>query len=286
MLKRDPGYWDAKDYHFDQVIYHPIPNSAVRLANLQAGSLDIVEYIDPADIATVQHDPKLRLAMWDGLGYTGINFNIGNGPAQDWVGGKSALVRQAFELSIDPDGADQVVYAGLFTPTAQANPPSSPMYVPAIQPPARDVARAKALLQQAGVTLPVQLTLMTTNNPDTQQAGEVIQAMAQEAGFDVKLKVLEFASSLQSAYDGAFPGLHDRLVRTLGTPTAIPGSFCTPAARSISGIIPARRWTACWMRPASSPTLPSGATSTDRCGSRNAATCRWSTYGPRGTSWA
>ncbi|MEJ1976013.1 MAG: ABC transporter substrate-binding protein [Acetobacteraceae bacterium] len=204
VLKRDPGYWDAKDYHFDQVIYHPIPNSAVRLANLQAGSLDIVEYIDPADIATVQHDPKLRLAMWDGLGYTGINFNIGNGPAQDWVGGKSALVRQAFELSIDRTALIQVVYAGLFTPTAQANPPSSPMYVPAIQPPARDVARAKALLQQAGVTLPVQLTLMTTNNPDTQQAGEVIQAMAQEAGFDVKLKVLEFASSLQSAYDGAF----------------------------------------------------------------------------------
>jgi peptide/nickel transport system substrate-binding protein len=204
VLKRDPHYWDAKDYHFDQVVYHPIPNSAVRLANLQAGSLDIVEYIDPADIAAVQHDPKLKLVTWDALGYTGINFNIGNGPAADWPGGKNALVRQAFELAIDRTALIQVVYSGMFTPTVQANPPSSPMFVPEIQPPARDVAKAKALLQQAGVTLPVHVTLTTTNNPDMQQVGEVIQAMTQEAGFDVKLQALEFASSLQAAYSGAF----------------------------------------------------------------------------------
>ncbi len=204
VLKRDPHYWDAKDYHFDQVVYHPIPNSAVRLANLQAGALDIVESIDPSDIATVQHDPKLRLLMWDGLGYTGINFNVGNSPAAAWPGGTSALVRQAFELAVDRTALIQVVYAGLFTPTAQANPPSSPMFVPSIQPPARDVARAKTLLQQAGVKLPVQMTLTTTNNPDMQQAAEVIQSMTQEAGFDVKIQTLEFASSLQAAYSGAF----------------------------------------------------------------------------------
>jgi Bacterial extracellular solute-binding proteins, family 5 Middle len=55
VLKRDPNYWDAKNYHFDQVTYLPIPNSSIRLANLQAGSLDLVEFIAPADMATVEH---------------------------------------------------------------------------------------------------------------------------------------------------------------------------------------------------------------------------------------
>ena len=70
--------------------------------------------------------------------------------------------------------------------------------------PARDVAKAKALLKQAGVPTPVPVTLTITNGSDIQQAGEVIQSMASEAGFDVKIKAMEFASSLQAAYAGDF----------------------------------------------------------------------------------
>ncbi len=204
VVKRDPNYWNAKSYHFDQVIYLPQTNSAVRLANLQAGSLDLVEFIVPTDMAAVQKDPKLKLAVGDALGYTGINFNTGNGPGANTIPGQNALVRQAFELSIDRTALIQVVYNGLFTPTAQANPPSSPMFVPEIQPPARDVEKAKALLKQAGVSLPMPISLMVTNDSDIQQVGEVIQSMAKEAGFDVTLKTMEFASSLQAAYKGEF----------------------------------------------------------------------------------
>lgn len=204
VLKRDPGYWNAKDYHFDQVIYYPVVNSSVRLADLRAGSLDLVEYIVPTDIAAVEHDPKLKIAIGDGLGYTGINFNVGNHPASDSAVANSALVRQAFELSIDRTAINQVVYNGLYIPTAQANPPSSPMFVPEIQAPSRDIAKAKALLQQAGMKLPVTVTLTLTNSPELQQVGEMIQAMTAEAGFQVKLRPLEFASSLQAVYQGAF----------------------------------------------------------------------------------
>ena len=49
--------------HFDRVIYLPIPNSSVRLANLQAGSLDMVEFIAPTDVPAVKKDPKLKLAV-------------------------------------------------------------------------------------------------------------------------------------------------------------------------------------------------------------------------------
>lgn len=203
VLKRFPGHYDAKNFHFDRITYLPIPNSSVRLANLQAGSLDIA-FVAPNDVPTVRRDAKLNLAVWDALGYTGINFNLANGPAADTVIGKSALVRQAFELSIDRKALIDVVFAGMFTPTAQANPPSSPFYVPEVQPPARDIAKAKALLAQAGVTGRVPVELTVTNAPEPQQAAEVIQSMAAEAGFDVKVKVMEFASSLQAGYKGEF----------------------------------------------------------------------------------
>ncbi len=44
---------------------------------------------------------------------------------------------------------------------------SSPFYDPSLKPPPRDVAKAKALLQQAGVTLPVKIELLTLNDPQT-----------------------------------------------------------------------------------------------------------------------
>lgn len=204
VLQRFPGYWNASAIHFDKVIYLPNPNPSVRLANLQAGALDLVEQILPTDIAAVKKDPKLKLAEAPGLFYQGITFNVGNGPQADTPIGKSALVRQAFELSIDRTALIQVVYDGLYTPTAQANSPASPYYISSIKPPPRDVAKAKELLKEAGVKLPVPVTLTVTNNADSQQSGEVIQSMARDAGFDVKLTAMEFASSLQAGYGGRF----------------------------------------------------------------------------------
>jgi len=204
VLKRFPGYWDAKSIHFDEVVYLPNPNSSVRLANLQAGALDIVEYILPTDVPAVQKDPKLKTAIDDSLAYTGITVNTNNGSAQETTLGKNALVREAFELALDRTALIQVVYAGMYTPTVEANPPSSPFFFKDLKIPARDVAKAKALLRHAGVPMPVPVTLTITNGSDIQQVGEVIQSMASEAGFDVKIKAMEFASSLQAAYAGDF----------------------------------------------------------------------------------
>ena len=204
VLKRFPGYWDAGKIHFDEVDYLLNPNSSVRLANLQAGALDIVEYILPTDVAAVQKDPKLKIEMNDSLAYTGITINTDSGAAAKTTLGQNTLVRQAFELALDRQALIQVVYNGMYAPVVQANPPSSPYYFQDLKPPARDVAKAKALLKQAGVPLPVPVTLTITNGSDIQQAGEVIQSMLSEAGFDVRLKAMEFASSLQAAYAGDF----------------------------------------------------------------------------------
>ena len=204
VLERFADYWNKDAIHVDRVVYQPIPDSSIRLANLQAGSTDIVEYIVPTDTDAVKRNPKLRLVTYDGLGYQGITYNVGNGPKADSPIGKSALVRQAFDLSIDRDALMQVVYNGMFPPAAQAVPPESPFYDPAVKPVARDVDKAKALLKQAGVKLPVTVELIAPNSPDTRQMAEVIQSMTAESGFDVKITAMEFASSLDLAQQGGF----------------------------------------------------------------------------------
>jgi peptide/nickel transport system substrate-binding protein len=203
-LRRFAQHYDAANFHFDQVVYLSQPNSSVRAANLRAGSLDLVEQIVPNDVAAIRGDQRLRLVVGDGLAYTGINFNIANGPNANTAIGRDKRVRQAFELAIDRVALNQVVFDGLYLPTVQANPPSSPFFFAELQPGARDVARARALLREAGVTAPVPVVITVTNSPDQQQAAEVIQAMTAEAGFQVTLKVMEFASSLQAGYAGDF----------------------------------------------------------------------------------
>jgi len=190
VLRRFPGYWDAKSIHFDQVVYLPNPNSSVRLANLQAGTLDIVEYILPTDVPAVQKDPKLKTAIGDSLAYTGVTVNTGNGSAQETALGKNALVRQAFELAIDREALIQVVYSGMYTPTVEANPPSSPFFSN-LKVPARDVAKAKALLQQAGVQMPYPIHFTYSGGtPTTDAEASSLKQALDKAGFSVTLEGL------------------------------------------------------------------------------------------------
>ncbi len=204
VLERFPGYWDAEAIKLDRVIYLPIPDSSIRLANLQAGSIELSEQILPTDADAVRSDKRLRLVTSDNLGSSYITINLGNGPRAKTPLGSDARVRQAFELSLDKATINQVVYNGLYTPVSQGLSPSSPYYDKAVEPRERDVARAKALLKEAGAALPVPIALTVANNPDQRQTGEIIQAMTAEAGFDVKITTSEFASALAAANRGEF----------------------------------------------------------------------------------
>jgi peptide/nickel transport system substrate-binding protein len=203
-LDRFSGYWDAGNIHIDRIIYRPIPDNSVRLANLQAGALDMTVEGLPTDVDVLKNDKRVKLALYDGLGYQSITINLAHGPRAQTPLGQDARVRKAFELAIDRTALIHVVYNDLYTPLAQAVPPASPFYAPSVAAPARDVARAKALLAEAGVKLPVVVNLTVINAPDQRQTGEVIQSMAAEAGFDVKVNSMEFATSLDASDRGDF----------------------------------------------------------------------------------
>jgi peptide/nickel transport system substrate-binding protein len=57
-LERFADYWDAERIHVDRVVFLPIPDTSVRLANLQSGDLDLIERPAPSDLSIVADDPR------------------------------------------------------------------------------------------------------------------------------------------------------------------------------------------------------------------------------------
>lgn len=203
VLERFPDYWDAGRVHLNRVTYLPIPDGNVRLANLQSGAIELTE-IEANDVRAVQRNNRLRVSMVDELGYQGITFNVGHGARAQTPFGQNPRIREAFELAIDRAAVNQVVFEGVHSITAQPLPPANPFHVRDFRPEGRNVARARQLLQEAGVRTPLQVEMTVPNNPDLRQAAEVIQAMVREAGFDLRINAMEFASSLQAATRGDF----------------------------------------------------------------------------------
>lgn len=204
VLEKFPEYWEADKYHYDRVIFLPIPDSTVRLANVRAGDLDIVERTAPADVPSIRTDDRLQLYEVANIGYQGMTINTNNGSRSEGPLGSNPLVRQALSLAIDRDALNQVVFEGLYVPGNQPSSPSSPWYDENFPVPARDVEKAKELLAEAGVELPVKIEVTTGNSPVAMQAGQVIQAMAAEAGFDISLRSTEFATLLSENAAGNF----------------------------------------------------------------------------------
>jgi len=204
VVEKFADYWNKGNVHIDRIVYLPIVDATVRLANLKSGGLDLIERLLATDIQAVRADPKLKLANPVGLFYLGITMNLANGDAANSPLGKDKRVRQAFEASIDRDAINQVAFNGEFVVGNQWINPQNPYYQQSLPVPKRDLAKAKALLKDAGVTLPVAVDYMVPKGAEQQQVAEIVQAMAGEAGFDVKVRVTEFATSLNEAEAGRY----------------------------------------------------------------------------------
>jgi peptide/nickel transport system substrate-binding protein len=204
VVEKFAEYWNAANIHVARITFQPIPDSTVRLANLQSGALDMIERVESSDLDAIKRNRNLRHTTVAALGYTGITLNLAHGPQANNALAKDARVREALDLAIDRAALNQVVNDGLFTITAQAVPPASPFHTASIAAPSRNLQRARALLREAGVTTPVSFTLTVPNSPINRQTGEVIQAMAREAGFDIRLQTVEFATGLAAAARGEF----------------------------------------------------------------------------------
>ena len=204
VFERFPQYWNKDAIHFDKLIYTPIVDSTVRLANLRSGQLDFIERVAASDIGKLEAEKKFKVAHIVEIGYQGITINLAKSDrAQKNPLGRDARVREAFELALDRQGLVQVVMDNEATVGNQWVAPTNPYYAKNVPVPKRDVERSKALLKEAGVPRP-SFTLITPTTSDAQRLALVVQAMTREAGFDVKIQSTEFATSLNMADKGDY----------------------------------------------------------------------------------
>jgi len=203
VFEKFADYWNKGNVFIDRVVYLPIVDATVRLANLKSGGLDLIERVLATDIKDVRADSRIKLSTALELGYLGLTINIANDKNKGALS-QSEKVRQALDLSIDREAINQVVFNGEFTPGNQWVSPEHPYYQKAFPVQKRDIAKAKALLKEAGAALPVSVDLMVTKGAENEAVAQVIQSMAAEAGFDLKIRLIEFATSFKQAQAGEF----------------------------------------------------------------------------------
>jgi peptide/nickel transport system substrate-binding protein len=202
VFEKFQDYWNKDNVFIDRVVFLPITDSTVRLANLKSGGLDLIERVLATDIKDVQSDSRLVLTTAPELGYLGLTINTNNDKSKGAL--TNVKVRQALDLAIDREALNQVVFNGEFTPGNQWVSPTHPYYQQSFPIRPRNVEKAKALLKEAGVTPPVSIDYMVPKGPENESLAQVIQSMAAEAGFDIKIRLIEFATSFKQAQAGEF----------------------------------------------------------------------------------
>jgi peptide/nickel transport system substrate-binding protein len=204
VVEKFADYWNKQNVHIDRITYLPIVDGTVRLANLKSGGLDLIERLLATDIKEVKSDSRLKLNAIPDLSYWGITINVGKTDRAKNPLGQNPKVRQALELAIDRDAINQVVFNGEFVPGNQWIGPDNSYYQKSVPISKRDIAKAKALIKEAGVTTPIAIDFMVPQGAENKAISEVVQAMAAEAGFDMKIRVTEFATSLKAAEVGEY----------------------------------------------------------------------------------
>ena len=120
-LERFADYWDAKNIHFDKVVYQVLVDSSVRLANLKAGTIDLTENVAANDVSRGEAGSEVAARSCptrSAIPASTTTSPTGRGPTTPY--GQNALVRQALDAAIDRAALVNVVFNGMYAPTVQA----------------------------------------------------------------------------------------------------------------------------------------------------------------------
>src|SRR5437879_5594648 len=127
VFEKFADYWNKDNVFIDRVVYLPIVDATVRLANLKSGGLDLIERVLATDIKDVRADSRIKLSTALELGYFGLTININNDKNKGPLS-QSEKVRHALDLSIDREAINQVAFTG---DVVSGNPwvsPEQPLY--------------------------------------------------------------------------------------------------------------------------------------------------------------
>jgi peptide/nickel transport system substrate-binding protein len=213
-LVKSPYYYDKKKVKLDSIIFRIITDVSARSQNLRSHDIDVEDRIPSTELQSILKDKTLRVIKSTSIGYQGITINIGNknglNKPYENVGtaiARSADLRRAFELALDRNAINKVVFGGTQKPSCFPFPAASP-YAAATKGMAchlgAQVNAAKAAFQRSGAQAPVDVRLVIGTDTVAARLGAVIQAAEKPIGFNVILQPTEFTTALNRADAGNF----------------------------------------------------------------------------------
>ncbi len=202
-LDRNDNYWGDKA-KVERLVFRGIEEAATRLAELEAGSIDIAVNLSPDDYAAVSGNADLKVVFPDAdlrVGYVGMHQS--NKPFDD------VRVRQALAYAIDKDAIVEAFYGELGAVANEFIPPSLLGRLENAPYP-YDPEKAKALLAEAGYPdgFDTQFWYMPVSRPyypNPKDVAEAIASQLSEVGINVELMTEDWGIYLDDYALGKFP---------------------------------------------------------------------------------
>ena len=139
-------------------------------------------------------DPRFQVLVGGTEGKTILGINNKKKPLDD------VRVRQAIAYALDRKAIIDGAQNGLGAPIGSHMTPNDPGYVDLTGLYPHDPEKAKALLKEAGVTTPLELSLILPPPPYARQGGEIIAAELADVGINAKIQNVEWAQWLSGVY--------------------------------------------------------------------------------------
>lgn len=194
-------YYDKDKVKLDGVKYQFVPDANIRVANLRSGDINAAERVNASDVPQLQGDSKIEVLETGTIAYQALSINIDPTKSTSPLA-TSPELRHAFELSLNREAINDVVFSGTNAVDCLPLPEQSAYRPDKVTCSKFDPDAARKILEKSGQTLPISVELMYPTSPTAQKTVEVIQQMANDVGFAVTLKPLEFLSALEAARAG------------------------------------------------------------------------------------
>ena len=184
VMVRNDDYWGEKA-NIERLIFRPIADNAARLQALQSGEIQGYDLVEPQDIQTIEGDSNLQILDRPAfnVGYVTINQKVKPFDQLE--------VRQAVAAGLDREAVVDNFYAGRGEVANQFMPPSLFGYAQDVTTYTYDPAKAKSLLQKAGVQMPLKVDFWYPTDvsrpymPDPKRNFEAFAASLNKSGFQV-----------------------------------------------------------------------------------------------------
>ena len=198
-LVKNDQYRDAASVKMKKVTWRFINDPSAQVAALLAGDIDGMPRFGAYEaLAQFRSDARFSVAVGGTEGKTILTLNNRKKPFDD------VRVRRAVAAAIDRKAVIDGAQEGLGTPIGSHMVPSDAGYVDLTGVNPYNVEKSKALLKEAGVALPLNVTLTLPPPAYARKGGEIIAAQLAKVGIVAKIENVEWAQWLSGAFKGNF----------------------------------------------------------------------------------